>query len=176
MKASSRNTIIYAAAIILLISWAYFVQADTRRVDGTSMLPTLEGGDLVVIQQGPIGDVHLGDIIVYNGLCSTSGLSVVHRVVANTSGGLITKGDNNIPTDQAGHIAVGPITQRCLEGKVVFVIPYVELLAYYVDYYGLPQWVNYLPSLLILLIVFFSMLGGEPEKDATQEEENKKDS
>ena len=54
-------------------------------------------------------------------------------------------------------------------------IPYVELLAYYVDYYGLPQWVNYLPSLLILLIVFFSMLGSEAEKDATQEEESKKD-
>ncbi len=161
MKSSTRTTIIYVGAVILLISWAYFVQADTRRVDGTSMLPTLEGGDLVVIQNVPIGDVHVGDIIVYNGLCSTSGLSVVHRVVEVRGAGLITRGDNNGPTDQAGGIASAPITQRCLEGKVVFVIPYVELLAYYVDVYGLPQWFNYLPSILILLIVFFSLLGGE---------------
>ncbi len=161
----SRSTYIYVAAFALLLFWAYFVQADTRRVDGTSMLPTLEGGDLVVIQNVPIRDIHLGDIIVYNNLCSTSGLSVVHRVVQVTSAGLITKGDNNGGTDQASNIAFAPITQQCLEGKVVFVIPYVELLAYYVDYYGLPQWFNYLPSVLILIIVFFSVLGGGDEEE-----------
>ena len=169
MKTATRNTVIYVAAFILLISWAYFVQADTRRVDGISMKPTLEGGDLVVIQQVPLGDVHVGDIIVYNALCSVNGVSVVHRVVAITSsGGLITKGDNNKVTDQQGGIASSPITQRCLEGKVVFVIPYVELLAYYVDQYGLPQWLNYLPSVIILVIVIFSLLSetepkGEPK-------------
>jgi signal peptidase I len=163
LKASSRNTIIYVAAFALLLFWAYFVQADTRRVDGTSMLPTLEGGDLVVIQSVPVGDIRPGDIIVYNNLCSSSGLSVVHRVVEVTSSGLITKGDNNIPTDQAGNIAFAPITQKCVEGKVVFVIPYVEMLAYYVDYYGFPQWFNYLPSALILIIVFFSVLGERDE-------------
>ena len=158
MKTSSRNTVIYVAAFAVLIFWAYFVQADTRRDDGTSMLPTLEGGDLVVIQNMPISQVHVGDIIVYNGLCSTSGLSVVHRVVQSTSSGLITRGDNYPYTDQAANIAFRPIAQQCLEGKVVFVIPYVELLAYYVDAYGLPQWFNYLPSIFILLIVFFSLL------------------
>lgn len=165
MKTSSRSTIIYVAAFALLLFWAYFVQADTRRVDGTSMLPTLEGGDLVVIQNMPVGDVHVGDIIVYNGVCSTSGLSVVHRVVQVTGSGLITKGDNNPATDQSGgSIAFAPITQKCLEGKVVFVIPYVELLAFYVDYYGLPQWFNYLPSVFILIIVFFSVLGKDEEE------------
>ena len=165
MKSSSRTTVIYVAAFAVLLFWAYFVQADTRRVDGTSMLPTLEGGDLVVIQNVPIKDIRVGDIIVYNGLCSSSGLSVVHRVIQNTSGGLITKGDNNPEPDQYnGQIARTPITQQCLEGKVVFVIPYVELLAYYVDYYGLPQWVNYFPSVLILLVVFFSVLESDEDK------------
>ena len=168
MKTASRTTVIYVAAFALLLLWAYFVQADTRRVDGTSMLPTLEGGDLVVIQNVPIGDVHAGDIIVYNNLCSTTGLSVVHRVIAITSAGLITKGDNNDRSDQAANIAFAPITQQCLEGKVVFVIPYVELLAYYVDVYGLPQWFNYLPSILILIIVFFSVLDWGGEEDKTQ--------
>ncbi|MDG7006941.1 MAG: signal peptidase I [Nitrososphaerota archaeon] len=167
MKASSKTTVVYVAAFVVLLFWAYFVQADTRRVDGTSMLPTLEGGDLVVIQNAPISDIHVGDIIVYSGLCSTSGLSVVHRVIQITSGGgLITKGDNNPEPDQyQDQIATGPITQQCLEGKVVFVIPYVELLAYYVDVYHLPQWFNYLPSILILAVVFFSVLGGVEEEE-----------
>lgn len=166
MKFVTRGTVLYVIALALLLSWAYFVQADTRRVDGISMLPTLEGGDLVVIQGVPVSDVHVGDIVVYNNLCSTGGESVVHRVVNTTSGGLITKGDNNPRNDLVSNISVSPITQRCLEGKVVFVIPYVELLAYYVDQNRLPQWLNYLPSILILIIVIASLLGEEKEADS----------
>jgi len=165
-KTVSKGTLLYVTAFALLLFWAFFVQADTRRVDGHSMLPTLEGGDLVVIQSVPINDIKVGDIIVYNGLCSTSGLSVIHRVVNITSAGLITKGDNNQYPDQSplATIARSPITQQCLEGKVVFVIPYVELLAYYVDANGLPQWFNYIPSLLILFIVFISLFRSGEDK------------
>jgi len=165
MKFVSRATVVYVIALALLISWAYFVQADTRRVDGYSMLPTLEGGDLVVIQGVPISDVHVGDVIVYNNLCSSGGESVVHRVMMIVNTGLITKGDNNPQNDQASNIALSPITQNCLEGKVVFVIPYVELLAYYVDQNQLPQWVNYIPSIFILIVVFASILSEEKEED-----------
>ncbi len=161
---AARATYVYVAAFALLLFWAYFVQADTRRVDGFSMLPTLEGGDLVVIQNVPLDQIHVGDIIVYSGLCSTMGESVVHRVVQITSSGLITKGDNNPQPDQYLHqIATGPITQQCLEGKVVYVIPYVELLAYEIDANGLPQWLNYLPSILILIAVMISVLSQEEE-------------
>jgi len=161
----SRGTIVYVAAFALLLLWAFFVQADTRRVDGTSMLPTLEGGDLVVIQSVPISQIHVGDIVVYNGLCSALGESVVHRVVNITDQGLITKGDNNQYTDQRYGIATSPITSQCLEGKAVFLIPYVELLAYYIDQNGLPQWFNYIPSLFILVIVIVSVLGEEEDED-----------
>ena len=166
MKFISRGTLVYAIALALLISWAYFVQADTRRVDGYSMLPTLEGGDLVVIQGVPVSDVHVGDVVVYNNLCSTGGESVVHRVVAIVSTGLITKGDNNPQNDQVSNIAVSPITAQCLEGKVVFVIPYVELLAYYIDSNNLPQWLNYIPSIFILIIVIASILSEEKGLEA----------
>jgi signal peptidase I len=168
LKVASRGTILYVAALALLILWAYFVQVDTRRVDGFSMLPTLEGGDLVVIQGTPFGDLHVGDIIVYNRLCSSGGESVIHRVVAIGSSGLVTKGDNNPRTDQASGIATSPITSECLEGKVVFAIPYVELLAYYVDANGLPQWFNYLPSLLILVVVLASMFGSGKEEESLE--------
>ena len=165
MVAVSKGTVAYVAVFALLLLWAFFVQADTRRVDGRSMLPTLEGGDLVVIQNVPISDVHVGDIIVYSSLCSTGGESVVHRVVGITGAGLITKGDNNQETDQSSNIAASPITQQCLEGKVVVVVPYVELLAYYVDSNGLPQWFNYMPSILILVVVVaLTLRGDEGEK------------
>jgi len=88
----------------------------------------------------------------------------VHRVVNITAQGLITKGDNNARTDQEYGIAISPITSQCLEGKAIFVIPYVELLAYYIDQNGLPQWLNYIPSMFILIIVIISVLGDE-EKD-----------
>ncbi len=162
----SKGTVVYVAAFALLLFWAFFVQADTRRVDGYSMLPTLEGGDLVVIQNVPISQIHVGDIIVYSGLCSAGGESVVHRVVDITSSGLITKGDNNPNTDQYQHqIAISPITSQCLEGKVVYVIPYVELLAYYIDQNGLPQWFNYIPSIFILIIVVISFMGEKETED-----------
>jgi len=159
----SKGTVAYVAAFALLLLWALFVQADTRRVDGHSMLPTLEGGDLVVIQNVPISDIHVGDIIVYGSPCSAEGESVVHRVVNITSAGLITKGDNNPYPDQSvqAEIAVSPITQQCLEGKVIFVVPYVELLAYYIDTNGLPQWLNYIPSMIILIVIIALTLSGD---------------
>jgi len=161
------GTVAYVAAFALLLFWAFFVQADTRRVDGHSMLPTLEGGDLVVLQSVPTSDIHVGDIIVYGAPCSAGGESVVHRVINVIGTGLITKGDNNEYPDQysQAEIAVSPITQQCLEGKVVFVVPYVELLAYYVDANGLPQWFNYMPSILILVVVIaLTLRGDEGEK------------
>jgi len=88
--------------------------------------------------------------------------------VAIVSSGLITKGDNNQGTDQSSNIAISPITQQCLEGKVIFVIPYVELLAYYIDANGLPQWFNYITSIIILVIVVISVLGEEEEEDKNE--------
>ena len=170
MKMVSKSTVVYVVAFALLLFWAYFVQADTRRVDGYSMLPTLEGGDLVVIQGASISQVHVGDIIVYNNYCSAAGESVVHRVVMITNAGLITKGDNNHGTDQSSGIATGAITQQCLVGKVVFVIPYVELLAYYIDTNNLPQWFNYIPSIFIIAIVLLTMLSEDEEKEPKGED------
>lgn len=172
MKFVSKGTTVYVVILVLLLIWAYFVQTDTRRVDGTSMLPTLEGGDLVVVQNVPLASVKVGDIVVYGGFCSALGVSVIHRVVNITAQGLITKGDNNRYTDQSSGIAATPISSQCLEGKVVFVVPYVELLAYYIDANHLPQWLNYLPSVLILIVVLASLLS-EGEKEGRGEADAK---
>jgi signal peptidase I len=164
----SKGTVIYVALFALLVFSAYFVENDTRYVSGTSMLPTLEPGDLVVIQSVSVSDVHVGDIVVYSTPCSNAGESVIHRVVQTTGAGLITEGDNNPNTDQNLLIAVSPITQQCLEGKVVSVIPYVELLTYYeLQVWGLPQWFNYLPAAVILMFVAILILS---EKDKDEQE------
>jgi signal peptidase I len=151
LKRSGSGTSIYLVGLaIFLIVFAYVLLTYTRRVDGTSMLPTLVEGDLVVVQGVPVTDIHLGDIIVYGYPCSTGGQSVIHRVVAVESGGFVTKGDNNAYTDQSSNIANSLITQDCIAGKVVFIVPYIEKLA------SLPYGTNYLLALLIIFAVLYS--------------------
>ena len=75
-------------------------------------------------------------------------------MVAIDSGGLITKGDNNLATDQEANIAAGPITASCLEGQVVFVVPYLEKLAF------LPYDANYILAAAILALLILSELYG----------------
>lgn len=160
MKPPKATTSLYIVGfVVFLLVFAYLELTYTRRVDGTSMLPTLEAGDLVVIQGVSFTDLHVGDVIVYNPPCSATGSSVIHRIVSISGNGVVTRGDNNPSTDIAGHIAVGPITSNCYVGKVVFVIPYVERIA------SLPFGTNYiLAALIFVAIIYFSL--GEKEKPA----------
>ena len=154
------RTIAFAAAfIIFLVVFAFALTTYSRRVDGTSMLPTLVEGDLVVIESVPASSIHLGDIIVYGAPCSAivvDGVSapVIHRVVANNSFGFITEGDNNGYTDQSVGIARSEITPNCIQGKVVFVVPYIERIA------SLPDGLNYIiAALIIIIVVGYEVLG-----------------
>ena len=165
MKLPRKGTTIYVVGFLLfLVVFAYVLLNYTRRVEGTSMLPTLEEGDLVVAQGVQMSDVNIGDVIVYDYPCSTSGFSVIHRVVGTQGGGFITKGDNNPSTDQASGIADSVVTSECLAGRVVFVIPYVERLA------SLPYGTNYLLALLIIFIVLYSELRGRTSSPGTRDE------
>jgi len=156
--------------VVFLVVFALALVTYTRRVDGTSMLPTLEEGDLVVIQGAQPGPVHVGDIIVYGAPCSAvpgpdgTVAPVIHRVVATDgSGDFTTKGDNNGYTDQEARIAWGPITPDCVEGKVVFVVPYIERIA------SLPDGLNYIiAAIIILVVVGYEFWGGRsaPETPA----------
>jgi signal peptidase I len=149
---------LYAVAFVLfLLLFAYFLLTYTRRVDGMSMWPTLESGDLVVIQPVSMNDIHIGDIIVYGPPCSVEGSSVIHRVVSGSEGGgFFTQGDDrrtNPDTDQTSDIANAPITQACLIGKVVFIVPYIERLA------SLPYGLNYIIVVFVFLAIIVTELG-----------------
>jgi signal peptidase I len=166
MNSPGRKTSIFLVGfVIFLVVFAFALLTYTRRVEEHSMLPTLEQGDLVVIEKVPASSIHLGDIIVYGGSCSSildsngAPISVIHRVVNVTSRGFITKGDNNPYTDQAAGIATGPIMPNCIEGKVVFVVPYIELLT------SLPYGLNYvLAAIIILAVVLYEIRGAREEE------------
>ncbi|MDV3293547.1 MAG: signal peptidase I [Nitrososphaerales archaeon] len=158
--------VLHAAAYLLVLallvgSFAFFTLVYTRKVTGTSMYPTLEEGDLVVVRNTPVSSINVGTIIVYNPPCSTTGASVIHRVVSEGGGGFITKGDNNFATDQQAGIAAGPVTPSCVEGTVVFVVPYLEKLAF------LPYDANYIFAALLIAILVYGEVAarrkGEPE-------------
>ncbi|MDV3276945.1 MAG: signal peptidase I [Nitrososphaerales archaeon] len=149
---AARNVAAVLLVIVLLAGSALFIYTYTRKVTGISMLPTLEQGDLVVVQQVPINQLAVGDIIVYDPPCSAEGTAVIHRVIIVAGNGFITKGDNNGLTDQGADIANGPVTQGCIEGKVVFVVPYIERLS------ELPYGINYLLAALIVIFVVYGEL------------------
>jgi len=154
LKVRGGKTAVYVAGFVLfLVIFAYLELTFTRRVDGTSMLPTFEEGDLVVIQSVPFRDLKVGDIIVYNPPCAVTGQSVIHRIIGFAGGGLVTKGDNN-PYSDPGPISNGPVTEDCYVGKVVYVVPYIERIA------SLPYGTNYILAILILIAVIYAELRG----------------
>jgi signal peptidase I len=162
MKISlGKNAAFIVGFVIFLLAFSYVELTYTRRVTGTSMLPTLEEGDMVGVEKVPFSDIRVGDIIVYDPPCSNTGQSVIHRVVEIVSGGLVTKGDNNPVPDMSSTppIARGPITPDCYVGKVVFVVPYLERLA------DIPYGVNYVIAALIIVYIFYSELVDRNRKD-----------
>jgi len=145
----------YVLVLALLVgSFAYFTLVFARKVTGTSMYPTLEAGDMVVVWRVPYSSIHAGAIVVYDPPCSATGTSVIHRVVSVGAGGFLTKGDNNVATDQEAGIAAGPVTSACVEGEIVFVIPYLEKLAF------LPYDANYLLAAVVLILLVASEVYG----------------
>jgi signal peptidase I len=168
MKPAVKTSVLLVGFIVFLLVFAFALLTYTRRVDGTSMLPTLQQGDLVVIDNVPMNSIHVGDVIVYSGTCSGvyydgGPAPVIHRVVQVTASGFITKGDNNPGTDQAMGIARSPIVQSCIEGKVVFVVPYIELLA------SLPDGLNYvLAALIVIAVIAYELWAdrGKPQQNS----------
>ena len=131
-----------------------------------SMVPTLQVGDLVIAQSVPFSSIHVGQVIIYvqplgNGACA--GLTIVHRVVAITSGGLMTQGDDRATNPQTD--PWDPIPAQCVRGVVVLAVPYLGLISMLIPY----PW-NYALVGLILIFVFLSELrpSGEGKKKADE--------
>lgn len=99
------------AALVLaglaLVAWAVWLRPESVGgrfdyviVGGRSMLPTLHGGDLVMVERQPI--YRVGDIVAYHipdGVFR--GRRIIHRIVGgNAEQGFDMRGDNNGNDDQ----------------------------------------------------------------------------
>jgi signal peptidase len=103
-------------------------------VETGSMEPTMEPGDgFIAIPPFLAGPPEVGDVITFEAKNLQGGGLTTHRVVGETEGGYITKGDANPTTDQSG--PEPPVTRdrvkaTALEiGDSVVVIPKIGLLA-----------------------------------------------
>ncbi len=117
------------AVVFLLLSVTGFIldrPVLISYVTSDSMTPTLNKGDLFLIN--PFSKGRTGDIIVFK----MNGHWTVHRIYAETSEGYITKGDNNVATDQQGGRS-DAIRKEDVVGTVVTIfdkpikIPYVGM-------------------------------------------------
>lgn len=98
-----------SALMLILLSYLFFSFANTPYpvsiVDGKSMEPTLQEGDMVFWLPAKMDDVHVGDIIIYKSYVYEDKI-ICHRVVdIKEYGNAIyfeTKGDDNNYTDQRG--------------------------------------------------------------------------
>ena len=123
----------YAAAlfvILLLVGQLLGQPILLGYVATGSMEPTMDAGDgFIAIPSAVTGDVQEGDVVVFQARELHDGGLTTHRVVGETEGGYITKGDANPFTDQDGGeppVTDGQIVAKALQinGEVV-TIPYL---------------------------------------------------
>ncbi|MCX8189402.1 MAG: signal peptidase I [Nitrososphaeria archaeon] len=131
-------TVIMLASLVLGTSPFYYVE-------GNSMHPTLENGDLIIIYKIDFKNLQVGDIIVFNS--PVYNVRIVHRIkeikIIDNEMVLITQGDNNRVPDP------GYVREENYVGK------YMGIRIPYVGYIGqlLSPPVNYI--LIAVLLAYF---------------------
>lgn len=162
-KTKSRLYFVFLIIFLIVFTIVYLVYS--RKVTGVSMLPTLEAGDLVIMENVPLNQVRAGDIVIFNNpiIGGCSDFTIIHRVVNITANGeLITQGDDRRTNPTPDEPPGGPyVSQPCLVGKVIFVVPYWERLA---ELFPFP--VNYILAFLIIIFVIYSEFGAPKAKES----------
>ncbi len=111
-------------ALLFIIAISFYVQKSSGNIPyflgytgfvntGTSMLPTIQKGDLVILKKHD--SYKIGDVISFD----ENGMTVTHRIINIENGSYVTRGDNNKFTD--GHL----VNDINVYGKMIKVIPNV---------------------------------------------------
>jgi len=153
-----------------------------------SMIPTLNVGDLIVVQGVPASEISAaprpnGTMIVFHRpyyprgggflLFTTGDELIVHRVIAKVENGgawyFQTKGDNNYSPDYWGNTPPdtlnGMVSSELLVGKVVGVVPWVGNVPLFIR---TPLGMTFM-IFLILLIIFAEFIPVLSKKLTTKE-------
>lgn len=163
----------YAVVVLLVVAGVAFLL--NSRLGGVqiydvyptpSMRPTLEVGDLVLVEAVQYSNIHIGDVIVFSPPIPGGGCEsevIVHRVVNITSQGLITQGDNRETNPRPDEpLSWPPVTPECVKGLVVLSLPFMGRISE-----AFPPPLNYILVAAIILIIFMAELfggGAEEEK------------
>ncbi len=139
--------VLFVAVVILLIS-VIMGTSPFFFVQGISMHPTLENGDLIVIDRTPFDNLKIGDIIIYN-KPEMYPEPVVHKIIKitfiNQEEFLFTKGDNNQFQDPL------PISRNEYKAKYIGIrIPYAGFVGR-----ALAPPVNYIIIVLLILYLIY---------------------
>jgi signal peptidase I len=100
---ASRAPAAVIAVVLLGAAWLFFAPAQLGGaaryavVEGSSMEPGLERGDLVVVRAG--NEPQIGDVVLYRN--DQLGVRVLHRVIDREGARLVLKGDANDFVDDA---------------------------------------------------------------------------
>ncbi len=143
------GNLLFAAVLLLIVTRFLSIFTGTffpiDIVTSDSMNPSLMQGDLIAWTPIRIEDVKVGDVVVFKSWLSWPDQKlVVHRVVEiRTEWGkpaLVTKGDGNNYTDQAGpHIPEPYIIEKNFIGKTLSIgdlplkIPFVGLVGIWIN-------------------------------------------
>lgn len=162
---------VYAVLILLVVAGASYLI--NGRIGGVqvydvyptpSMVPTLEVGDLVVVQSVQYSSLHVGDVIVFSPPDGSGGCLnevVVHRIVEITAQGLYTQGDDRITNPRADEpLSWPPVTANCVKGQVTFALPYLGQISE-----AFPPPLNYILVAIIIIIVFMIEMVGSGRRE-----------
>ena len=161
-KLLNRSVIVLAVVAIVLLSgptvFMFVMQSalDTsypfETVRTGSMVPTLNVGDLIVVQGIPASEVRNSDIIVFHSPPDYSTL-IVHRVIGieiyQNQTYFSTKGDHNSVSDPWN-----PFPATNLVGKVIASYPGVGWFFITLDYIRPLLWVALIITAIITLLLF----------------------
>ena len=133
-----------------------------------SMIPTLNVGDLIIVQGGLnvddiVAQYETGDIIVFHKPSNPDEL-IVHRAVEKYGSGdtafLKTKGDNNTPLDTWN------VYDSDLVGKVVWSIPYLGQIPLFVR---TPTGMSIIVILIVVLILLEFVIPSSRKKEMPEQ-------
>ncbi len=117
-------------SLLVLVLLTLFGYITIAVVEGSSMEPTLQTGDLVIVlRKISVNDMSIGDVVVYR----RGSTLIIHRIVMIEGNTVITKGDNNWVVDP-------PVSSDAIVGKVLevgdrlFKIPLVGYLTLLLRY------------------------------------------
>jgi signal peptidase len=169
-------TMIILTLVVVLGFWqglklALRTEYPTLVVVSGSMLPTLNVGDLVIVQGASPAEINAdpltGDVVVFR--YGSPDYRVVHRAIGKELVGgswrVTTHGDNNSPGSNEY------CDETTLIGKVVLRIPYIGNISLFTQSQG---YIYFVIVAIILIIVFLIFLGADHEKQSDKQEPHEK--